>query len=161
MTKSGGKTLAVMLRALLSGFLAAACVAPAWSEVCYYKIESLDFDRLRELFPDLGVIEDPNFRSIGDAEFEALANLIDFLGYVPEDMPPGLYVGSAGRRGIWYRKGPCDVRSVEELADFYSAPYTSGLTYNFEKIDHELFERAVGPSRLYCDDCYSAATDRE
>ncbi|MCZ4299264.1 hypothetical protein [Henriciella marina] len=147
-------------RIIVATVVGAATTTPAWSEVCYYKIESLDYDRLHDLFPDAKVIEDPNFRSIGDVEVNATWALMGVLGDLAEEVPPGLYFGSAFGNGIWYRKGPCGLQSVEELAALYGAPYTSGLSYSFETIDREHFERAAGPNRVHCRVCYDAAPER-
>ena len=74
---------------------------------------------------------------------------------------PGLYAGSSMSRGIWYRKAPCEISSVEDLADYYDAPYRSGLRYNFEQVDEALFERANGPAMDQCEECYTVDPSRQ
>ena len=148
----------IMVSAAVAGLFAAGVAS---ADVCYFKIESLDWDRLAEEVKDPEAIADPNFDAVSNAELDAVSAQFQEEGEAALETAPGLYAGSSMSRGIWYRKAPCEISSVEDLADYYDAPYRSGLRYTFEQVDEAFFERANGPGMDQCEECYTVDPSRQ
>ena len=87
----------IMVAAAVAGLFAAGVAS---ADVCYFKIESLDWDRLAEEVKDPEAIADPNFDAVSNAELEAVSAQFQEEGEAALETAPGLYAGSSMSRGI-------------------------------------------------------------
>lgn len=123
-------------RALLASIVCTAFAPAAFSEVCYYKIKSLDWDRLGEIYPEKYELFDPNIKSVGDAQWSIINVVYALTGnFTWTDKR----LGYSQTYDVSLVKTPCGPRSVKEIVESYGATFDDRLSYKLEMLTQEQY----------------------